>query len=56
MEKGDRVLVGSNIIIDMRRTGSQCQISVEAPAEVSITPIYKDAKKQLKLGRGAHEG
>ena len=48
LEKGDRVMISGGIILEMRRTGKHCQISIEAPAEVNIETIYKDIKKQAE--------
>jgi hypothetical protein len=47
LEKGDKVLLSCDVIIDVRRTGTQTQLSIEAPEDVKIQAVYKDSKKQL---------
>jgi len=54
LDKGDKVLIGTNIVIDVRRVGRTPQLSIEAPADIKIMPVYKDSKKQVQL-RGNHE-
>jgi sRNA-binding carbon storage regulator CsrA len=51
VSKGDRIILSDGVIIDVRRIGSQPQLSIEAPPEIEIQTIYKDIKKQAKLGR-----
>ena len=48
LEKGDRIILTGGIVIDVRRTGRQTQLSVEAPQEVKIQTIFKDIKRQAE--------
>jgi preprotein translocase subunit YajC len=50
LEKGDRVTLSCGVIIEIRRTGTQTQISIEAKPDIKITPTFKDMKKQMKYG------
>ena len=51
LEKGDKVILSNGVIIDMRRVGKTPQISIEAPREVKIHPVFKDSKKTLDMMR-----
>ena len=55
LEKGDRVILSCDVVIDIRRTGSQTQLSIEAPKDVKIQPIFRDSKKQLNHGIKSHD-
>ena len=55
LERGDKVLLSCGVIIDIRRTGTQTQISIEAPPEVKIQTVFKDSKKHLRMSRGLHD-
>jgi sRNA-binding carbon storage regulator CsrA len=50
LEKGDKVILSDGVVLDVRRTGAQTQISIEAPAEIKIMPVFKDSKKQMRYG------
>ena len=50
LEKGDRVMLSCGVVIDIARTGSQTQISIEAPEDIKIQAVFKDMKKQLRMG------
>ena len=52
LAKGDKVILSSGIVIDMRRVGATPQISIEAPEDVKIMTVFKDSKRQVEAMRG----
>ena len=56
VEKSDKILIGDDVVIDVRRVGVKPQLSIEAPPEVKIQAVYKDSKRQLESMRGGLNG
>jgi sRNA-binding carbon storage regulator CsrA len=53
MEQSDKVLIGEDCILEVLRTGSKVQISLNAPPDVKIIHLHTDPEKQWKNRRKA---
>ena len=53
LEKGDKVLVGKDIIVTVMALGRRPQIHIDAPADVKLRHIKADPEKQF-LNRKSH--
>ena len=47
LEKGDKVLVGDDIIVTVMALGRRPQIHIDAPADVKLRHIKADPEKQF---------
>ena len=47
LEKGDKVLVGDDIIVTVMALGKRPQVHIDAPQEVKLVHIKADPDKQF---------
>lgn len=47
LEKGDKVLIGDDIILTVMGLGKRPQVHFDAPQEVKLTHIKADPEKQF---------
>ena len=47
VERGDKVLVGDDCIVDVLSLGSKAQLSFNAPPDVKIIHVKADSTKQF---------
>jgi sRNA-binding carbon storage regulator CsrA len=47
LEKGDKILVGDDIIITVMALGKRPQVHIDAPQEVNLRHIKADPDKQF---------